>query len=111
MTKHTAPLALQFATNMNGRLSEEIIKRIEKFLKRPSFNAWDDIHGIIIGGEARTRTIWQALLQIDPTFPRRGRSEDMKGRVIKEWERIPTPQDVIEAINHVVMKSYLNNSN
>jgi|BioPla2DNA2_1021312.scaffolds.fasta_scaffold19648_6 hypothetical protein len=43
-------------------------------------------------------TIWQAMVAYDPTFPNKGRTTDTEGNVIKEWERIPTPFEVLKAI-------------
>jgi hypothetical protein len=34
-------------------------------------------------------TLWQAVIEVDPTFPKRGRSTDNDNKVIKEWTRIP----------------------
>lgn len=96
--------ALLFASNMFGSLKPHITKRINKFLNNPTTAGWEDIHSIIIDGSGQMRTIWQAVIRIKPSFPRSGRTEDEKGRVIKDWREIPTPQEVIKAIQSVVVK-------
>ena len=89
--------------NMLGRpLSAESIKRIKRFLADPTAENWDDIHGIIISpGKGEVITIWNAVLALDPTFPRTGRATDLKGNVVKEWERVPTPLEVLRAIRNI----------
>jgi hypothetical protein len=47
-------------------------------------------------------TIWEAVLELDPTFPRQGRTTDMDGRIIKDWERIPSQLQVMQAIERTV---------
>jgi predicted nucleotidyltransferase len=84
--------ALDKARNMFGPLSPEIRKRILNFLQNPTTDSWDDIQSIIISGFG---TIWQAMIQIDPSFPRSGRRTDQAGNVVQDWERIPTPEQVL----------------
>lgn len=93
---------LKECTNMFGdQMSPALQKRIKKFTSNPNPDTWDDIHGIVVNG---TNTVWQAVLMIDQTFPHRGRTEDEKGNVLKEWERIPTPFQVLHAIKCAVNK-------
>jgi len=94
--------ALLFATNMFGTLKPEIIKRINKFLRKPTVEAWEDIHCIIIDGSGKITTIWNAVIKQDPFFPRYGRRTNSAGEILREWERIPSPDDVITAINKSV---------
>lgn len=88
---------LDDCTNMLGELSPSIKKRVKRFVNNPTPANWDDISGVIIDGQFLT-TIWQAVIKIDPTFPRHGRTTDAQGNVIREWERIPTPLQVLQAI-------------
>jgi hypothetical protein len=83
--------ALENCENMFGRISPYIEKRIRKYIANPTFDNWDDIQGIIINPEGQMITIWRAMIEFDSTFPRTGRTEDFKGNIIKEWERIPEP--------------------
>lgn len=87
--------ALDKARNMFGPLSPEIRKRILNFLQNPTTDSWDDIQSIIISGFG---TIWQAMIQIDPSFPRSGRRTDQAGNVVQDWERIPTPEQVLQVL-------------
>lgn len=94
--------SLTFAKNMFGNLSPEYINRIENYLENPTVHNWDDVSGIIINANGKMRTIWQAVIGELPTFPRTGRAEDFAGNVVKEWERIPSPKIVIQAIQNNV---------
>lgn len=99
--------SLAFATNAFGVIKPDIKRRIEKFINNPTVAGWDDIFCIIIKGE-RLITIWQAVIEMDNTFPKVGRCEDMKGNVVEDWRKIPTPQQVIKAINNIVFNPSLN---
>jgi hypothetical protein len=91
--------ALANCRNLFGKpIHPEAKKRIIRFLADPTVENWDDIYGIIISPKGTTVTIWNAVLALDPTFPRTGRVTDLKGNVIEEWERVPTPLQVLQAI-------------
>lgn len=93
-------ISLGLSSNMFGRLKEPIKNRIRNYLKNPTYIGWNDIHSILI---TPNKTIWQAVIDIDPTFPRRGISTDAKGKVIREWERIPSALFVKKAIEKAVV--------
>lgn len=86
--------------NMFGSLKTrpDIKKRVYNYIKNPTFDNWDDIHCIIIKD---FKTIWNAMIEFDPTFPMVGRTTNDKGDIIKEWERIPTPFEVMKAIQQL----------
>jgi len=90
--------------NMFGMpLSPSYKKRIRRFLANPTTDTWDDIQGIIIRPSPGLGvSIWEAVLEIDPTFPRRGRATDMDGHIIEDWKRIPTPLQVLQAIKRAI---------
>lgn len=90
---------ISLCKNMWGYISEDIQERIVNYLENPTVENWDDIYSIIIQWDGITHTIWQWIIYCDPTFPKTGRATDIKGNVIKEWERTPTPKEVIRAIN------------
>ena len=89
--------ALENCVNVFGEhIKPEYQKKIKQYLDNPTFDNWDEIQGIII--DTHFNSIWNAVIAYDPTFPRRGRTEDTEGNIIKEWERIPTPLQVLQAI-------------
>jgi hypothetical protein len=88
---------LKNCENIFGKISPQTERRIKKYINNPNYDNWDDIQSIIIKPEGMT-TIWQAMIKSDPTFPKKGRSEDFEGNIIKEWERIPMPLELLRAI-------------
>ena len=90
--------SLENCENIFGKISPQIEKRIKRYIKNPTFDNWDDIQCIIINSSKQITTIWQAIINIDSTFPRHGRREDELGNIINEWERIPDPLQVLQAI-------------
>lgn len=86
-------------TDMFGNpLSPDCKDRIMRFLTEPSCNSWDDIAHLIITPDGTT--IWQAVLRLNPAFPAHGRAYDLEGKLVKEWDQIPTPIDVVRAIKY-----------
>lgn len=80
-------------------LDNERKLRIINYLINPCEPLWDNIAGLHIAGFS---TLWQAVLKVDPTFPRTGRRYEMESnRVIRKWERIPEPELVLKAIKHI----------
>ena len=91
-------LDLNLASNLHGKLSTPIQARLQCYADNPTEVGWDDIHGIILSQESMM-TVWQAVIELDPSFPRRGPSEDSDGKRIRGWERIPTADQFYQAIN------------
>jgi len=91
-------LDLNLASNLFGKISDTIQARLQRYADNPTEDGWDDVHGIILNKESMM-TVWQALLELDPSFPRRGPSEDGEGRRIAGWERIPTSEEFNQAIH------------
>jgi hypothetical protein len=81
---------------LGEQIRPEYQKKIKRFLDHPNYDNWDEIAGIIIN--TKMDSIWNAMIKYDSTFPRRGRAEDFDGNVIREWERIPTPFELLQAI-------------
>lgn len=90
--------SLSCATGMLGPMDGSCKERILRYFRDPRFETWDDVCGIIVRGEHPMLTLWQAVLVADPTFPRRGRCRDLLGNMLEEWERIPEPHVVAEAL-------------
>lgn len=87
---------LDYATNGFGQpIEAEYAEKIAAYLDTPDYPGWSDIHGILL---SPSRTLWQAILEIDPTFPRTGRRTTTKGKIVKDWDTIPSPELVKEAI-------------
>lgn len=87
--------------NMFGKISPVIKKEIKEYINNPSFDQWDKIAHYIISPIGQIKTIWNAIVDIDSTFPRTGRAEDSEGNIVREWERIPEPLLVLQAIKYV----------
>ena len=82
---------------MFGQINSQIQRKIKNYLKNPCFETWDNIHCIVINSKDM-KTIWNAVIDIDPCFPRKGRKKDEEGNTITEWERIPEPFILLQAI-------------
>lgn len=96
MNNHAKKSVLDDCENLFGRISPQIKKKIKNFLSRPTADNWSEISGIIIN--SNFETIWQALIKTDPAFSQQGRVYDRNHNIVKEWERIPTPFEVMQAI-------------
>jgi hypothetical protein len=90
---------LEFTTNMLGKLSDEKKENIMDYLKHPSYNQWEEISHYLI---APNKTLWQAVIAIDPTYPKRGRKTDTQGKILKDWDVIPTAEQIKDAIRKIV---------
>jgi hypothetical protein len=77
---------LKNTTNVFGPVEPETQKRITAYMAKPSAKLWDDIHSIIIHWPGKPNTIWQAVVAIDPTFPKSGQ---------------PVPYGIIRRPEHV----------
>ena len=85
--------------NFYGPLSPDIKKRIKNYLCHPTVEGWVDIYGIIIRADIGLGlTVWQAVIAVDPAFPRVGRRTDFKGNVLREWQKIPDPFTLKKAL-------------
>ncbi|MBN1881021.1 MAG: hypothetical protein JW885_02505 [Deltaproteobacteria bacterium] len=76
--------------NMFGPIGDDIKGRLDSFFKNPDEATWDDVSGIIIGGDGHT-TFWQAVIAVDPSFPKRASLRDPlpDEPPFSIWERIP----------------------
>jgi hypothetical protein len=88
-------IALEFATNLFGRIKPDTKKRLEAVIENPCQETWDDAYTIILNGSGRMITLWNAVLLIDPSFCRSKPCET-------PWPKIPTRETIIEAIKRAV---------
>jgi hypothetical protein len=93
--KKKSTLALEFAKNMNGKLSPEIKARLQALIDHPNQLTWNDTFSLILNHRGKVSTLWQAVLAVNPCFSRSKCCEE-------EWQQIPTQETIIKAINHAV---------
>ena len=97
---------LENAESYLGKIKESVKNRIIDYIKNPTIEKWDDIFTIIVKTNSDKTfdgciTIWTAMLLHDPTFPKSGRTYDENNVILKEWERIPRPLELLTAIKNV----------
>ena len=93
--------ALDRATDLFGPLGPDSRRRIRALLADPCEETWDDAHSIILN--ARTwRTLWQAVLLVDPAFPTSGPVTDAAGRRLEWWTAVPGEFTIRRAIQLAV---------
>lgn len=78
--------------------------RILELVADPTAETWDAAAGMLIVG---SRTLWNAVLAVDPAFPRYGRTTNDAGAVVREWEKIPGRDLVLQALRRAVMMAYV----
>jgi hypothetical protein len=103
--------SLDMASNMWGRLSDDIRARLTAAIEHPGEETWDDAYSIILDRDSWT-TLWQAVLATEPSFASArapvtrwvpddselgGHSEPVSG-----WSRTPAAETIIQAINYAV---------
>jgi hypothetical protein len=93
---------LEKCVNVYGKISPQIQEQIVGYLLNPTYDKWDEISSIIINEDMTT--IWQAVCHICPMFPITGRTWDKNHNIIKDWERIPEPLLVLQAIRKATGK-------
>lgn len=84
------------------RLQPDIQRRLRQVMRQPR-KYWDRDHGVIlVASEPGTLglTLWQAILRVDPTFPRVGPSEDRHGKRREDWARYPDQMLIARAIKY-----------
>lgn len=77
--------------NAFGALSDEVRARLRAVLTRPTQASWDAAHCIILTWAPRHYTLWQAVIAVDPTFPRSKPCD-------APWPRIPDSFTIARAI-------------
>ena len=92
-------IELDLAKNMFGKLKPEYKTMLRAVLYHPTEETWEDAYSIIVGSD-KWMTLWQAVIAIDPTFPKEGPSTDSRGRVVKRWRRIPSQALLLAALQY-----------
>jgi hypothetical protein len=89
-------LALEFGTNMLGKLKPEIKERLQSVIDNPCQETWEDAYSIILNANGKMTTLWQAVIKIDWYMQQR-KPLDSK------WSHIPTKETIIKAINNTIL--------
>lgn len=87
--------ALEFATNLLGKIKPEIKERLKRVIENPNQENWEEAYSIIIDGRGTMKTLWNAVIAIDPMMPRRKPLDS-------PWEYIPSSEIIVEAIKQVI---------
>lgn len=100
---------LNMASNMWGKLGDDVRERLTAAIENPGEETWDDAQSIILNRDTWL-TLWQAVLAVDPDFSTAkgpvtrwvtdnselgGHSEPVSG-----WSRTPTAEVIVQAINY-----------
>lgn len=93
-------MELDMARSLCGKIKPEVRARLQAFYDNPSTEGWDDVAGIIVTGGCGWVTVWQAWSAIDPTAPRAGRITNSRGRILRQWRKIPTRQQFAAALRY-----------
>jgi 8-oxo-dGTP pyrophosphatase MutT (NUDIX family) len=83
-------------SNVWGKLPSDVRKKLIRVLKNPNNKTWSDACSLIINGKTMM-TLWQAVLKVDPWFPRSGPDITDKNEE-RQWEKIPTRRTLVEAM-------------
>jgi hypothetical protein len=99
----TIRLELDLASNVFGRLPLRIRQRLQAVVDSPNQDTWDDAYSIILNGRT-FMTLWQAVIAVDPTFPRSGpvTTCDGNGRELSRetWARVPARDVLLRALRY-----------
>lgn len=84
-------LELDLARNLLGKLKPETRKRLQAVVNKPTQKTWDAAHCVILSTIGRGLTLWQAVLEVEPTFTRSKPYDE-------PWPTIPSRETLIKAI-------------
>ena len=101
---------LDRATNLQGNLPRTLAlkDRLRRYFEHQPGEGWADVSGIIVRSsnpenQCLLPTIWGAVLEIDPTFPREGPPYKPGGNGYEyDWPRIPDRGLFCRALNLLV---------
>jgi hypothetical protein len=84
-------------SNLFGSLPPDIRRRLEAVIADP-VTYWDDTHSIILRGTGKWLTLWQAVIHVDPSFPKVGPCTTEDGTCSKGWKQYPSRDTILRAI-------------
>lgn len=87
------------SVNLWGRLTAPIKTRLRAAVYQPTEETWNNAYSIIVGSDG-WMTLWQAVIAVDPTFPRSGPATDARGRQVERWEKVPSQETLIRALRY-----------
>jgi hypothetical protein len=76
----------------------DVADRLTAVIRNPTEQTWDDSYNIILNCKNRTCSLWQAVIAVDPTFPKTGPVNNQKGERLEGWKRIPDSLLIVNAI-------------
>jgi hypothetical protein len=101
---------LDMAGNYWGKLGNDVRARLTAAIENPGEATWDDAYSIILNRDVGLGlTLWQAVIAVDPFFPRTGpRSRWVEdgselgghSEPVSGWERTPSAETIVQAINY-----------
>jgi hypothetical protein len=94
---------LDRCSNFFGSLSTEVRYRLMACIADPSPDTWDAAYSIILNANVGLgRTLWQAVIGVDPSCPRIGAPEGRKPLTpTQRWGGYsPTPWVVLAAVEY-----------
>ncbi len=94
-----SPSFFRGCRNFYGALPEPMISRLQAVIDSPNQRTWNDAYSIIVGADG-WMTLWQAVLEVDSSFPRVGTSQDLQGRILRPWPRVPDSFTLCRAIRY-----------
>jgi hypothetical protein len=89
-------LALEFGTNLFGKLSTEVKERLQAVIDNPCQETWEDAYSIILNSSGKMTTLWQAVIKFDWDMQQSKPCD-------KPWSHIPTQETIIKAINDAIL--------
>jgi hypothetical protein len=94
------------ARNIFGAVGPEVRARLMALITDPSCATWDDAQSIVLNPDVGLgRTLWQAMIRVDPTCPTSGAPEGLNSSTTPEqrWRGYaPSPMMVLVAIGQAV---------
>lgn len=84
------------STGMDRPLPPDCRARILRLYANPTAETWD--HAFCINIAPGMTTLWQAVIAIDPSFPRS--SGSTRASAEKRWPQVPTREQIVAAIKH-----------